>query len=93
MYASVRRYEGLDAETAAETSKLATTGMRPLLASSPGFVSYTVVVGDGSVASVTVFETKEQADASNATAAKWVQENIGDKMPTPQVTAGEAYTA
>jgi hypothetical protein len=91
MYAAIRRYEGLDAQTAAETSKLATTGMRSILASSPGFVSYTVVVGDGSVASVSVFETKEQAEASNAAAAKWVQENLAGKMPAPQVTAGEAY--
>lgn len=90
MYASVRRYEGLDADTARETSELANTGMRAILAGSPGFVSYTVIIGDGSVASVSVFETKEQAEASNTTAAKWVQENLAGKMPAPQVTAGEA---
>lgn len=89
MHASVRRYEGLDAQRAQETSQLANTGMRALLAGSPGFVSYTIVVGDGSVVSVSVFETKEQAEASNAAAAEWVRENLPD-MPTPQVTAGEA---
>jgi hypothetical protein len=81
MYAAIRRYEGLDAQTAAETSKLATTGMRSILASSPGFVSYTVVVGDGSVASVSVFETKEQAEASNAAAASGCRKTSPARCP------------
>src|SRR5439155_946835 len=45
----------------------------------PGFVAYQVTrTGDHTVASVTVFQSAEQAEASNELAAEWVAEELSD---------------
>ena len=42
------------------------------------------------LATITVYETEDAADASTAAAATWVQENIPNLVPSPpRVTAGE----
>jgi heme-degrading monooxygenase HmoA len=45
----------------------------------PGFVSYEVVqTGDRTVAAITTFHEREQAEASNQLAAEWVAEELTD---------------
>jgi hypothetical protein len=45
----------------------------------PGFVSYQVAqTGDRTVASMTVFQDAEQAEASNDLAAQWVADELAD---------------
>ncbi len=45
----------------------------------PGFVSYEVAqTGDRTVASITMFHEREQAEASNRLAAEWVSQELTD---------------
>jgi hypothetical protein len=50
-----------------------------------------VDVGDGVMASTSVFESKEHEEESNEDAAAWVKENVADLLPNPPtITAGHA---
>lgn len=50
----------------------------------PGFRSYSVVRGSGGAfASVSIFETEDQAAASNQVAAQWVSEHVADLFAGP----------
>lgn len=91
MYASIRRYEGIAKETSEEVVRRGHL-FRERLSKLPGFVAYEVVVGENSLASITIFETWVTAVESNAMAARWIQENAaGLPLPEPQVTAGEVW--
>ncbi len=64
MYALIRQYEGLDTKTRETAFGKANTELRPILAKSPGFVSYELIKPDGkddSVTSVSVFKTRTDA--------------------------------
>jgi heme-degrading monooxygenase HmoA len=53
--------------------------MAEAFAQEPGFISYQVArTGDRTVASVTTFREREQAEASNDLAAQWVAEELAD---------------
>jgi heme-degrading monooxygenase HmoA len=48
-------------------------------AQEPGFVAYQVAkTSDHTVASITTFREREQAEASNELASQWVAEELGD---------------
>jgi hypothetical protein len=88
MYATVRHYEGVrDSE---EVAKRVREGFVPLISSIEGFVAYYFVdVGDGVMASTSVFESQEHEEESNEDAAAWVKENVADLLPNPPtITAG-----
>jgi hypothetical protein len=88
MYTVVRRYDGVvDTE---EMVRRATTEFGPKLAERDGFRGYWLVdTGSGVLASITVFETKAQADASTEAAAEWVRDRVLELSPNPpHVTAG-----
>jgi hypothetical protein len=56
-----------------------------------GFIAfYLVDAGDGTVASIGVFEDQAAAAESNKKAADWIKENIAPLIPNPlQITVGE----
>lgn len=88
MYTVIRRYEG--AGDSAAVARRAVEEFAPMLSERPGFQGYWAVdAGDGVLATITVFETEEEADASTPAAAAWVRENLPElaQFP-PQVTAG-----
>ena len=89
MYTVIRRYEGV--RDPDEVTRRATEEFAPMLAERPGFQGYWVVRGGGDVlASITVFETRGEAEDSTKAAAAWVSENLAKLVPNPpQVTAGE----
>jgi long-chain acyl-CoA synthetase len=92
MYASVRRYEVADQDTAQELVRRGYEGLRPILAARAGFVAYELIVGESSFASISVFETWVTAEESNAVAAIWVRQNIPEfELEEPQITAGPVY--
>ena len=63
MYAAVRRYEGIKDD--AEAGRMVGESFVPLLKQVPGFIGYYWIdAGDGVMASLSVFEDKEGADAS-----------------------------
>ncbi|HEY8027913.1 MAG TPA: hypothetical protein VIE38_00235 [Gaiellaceae bacterium] len=88
MYTVIRRYEGLT--DAAEVFKRVTEEFAPKLAERPGFQGYWIVdAGSGVLATISVFDTQEQADDSTRAAADWVGERLAGLMPNaPQITAG-----
>jgi hypothetical protein len=88
MHTVIRRYEGvLDT---AEVARRAVDEFAPRLRERPGFQGYWAVdAGDGVLATISVFETEEEAAATVPAAAAWVQEAVADLIPNPpQVTAG-----
>jgi heme-degrading monooxygenase HmoA len=65
--------------------------LRPILAKSPGFVSYELIkpeAKDDMVASISIFKTRKDAEASNKVAEEWVHKNL-PKMTKPSVVVGE----
>jgi len=91
MYALIRQYNGLDSNTQETATRKANAELRPILAKSPGFVSYELIKPEAKhdvVASISVFETRVDAEASNKTAEEWVRTNL-PSMAKPSVVAGE----
>lgn len=91
MYALIREYDGLDETTRETATKKANLELRPILAKSPGFVSYELIQPEGeaaSVASISVFKTRVDAEASSKVAEDWVHTNL-PSMTKPRKVAGE----
>ena len=88
MHTVIRRYEG--AGDSAEVARRAVEEFGPMLKGRPGFQGYYVVdAGDGVLATISVFDTKEAALETTSAAAAWVQENLPELAANPpQVTAG-----
>jgi hypothetical protein len=89
MYATVRRYEGVtDSE---EAGRRVRESFLPLISQMEGFIAYYWVdAGNGVMLSTSVFETRPEEEASTATAAEFVHENLAELFPSPpQVTDGE----
>ena len=89
MYGVVRRYAhagGLGDALVARQAEVA-----ELLKSVPGFKAYYAVSGaDGSLATVTVCESKAGADESTRRAGEWVRANLpGASVSPPEITEGE----
>jgi hypothetical protein len=91
MYATVRRYEGIDKVRSEEITRKVSDSLLPSLSRLPGFAGYFLIdAGEGVLASVGLFETPEQAHESTRLAATWVRENdLASALPnTPKITAG-----
>jgi hypothetical protein len=90
MHATFRRYEGVDRNRIDELSKKVNETLLPRLSKLPGFGGYYLIEGEGVMSSISVFETKEQADDSTRIASEWVREqNIEALLPNaPMVTSG-----
>jgi hypothetical protein len=93
MYASIRRYDGVDPDSVAEIARRVggEGGFASILSQAPGFIAYYAVdAGDGAVASINLFEDQADAEASNRMAADWVKANLASLLSNPpQTTAGE----
>ena len=89
MYVSIRQYEGLDQMD--EIARRVEEGFVALIGEMPGFVAYYLVdAGDGTGATISVFEDQATAEESNRRAADWVDENIAPLVPSvPQIMVGE----
>lgn len=75
--------------TGDEVIRLAQQGMVPIFRQLPGFWRYTLVrTGAHSGISISIWETKAQADAAVQKAAEWVKGNIADKIVAVQNHVG-----
>ena len=75
MFATIRRYEGVDQSRTAEISKRVDESLMPRLTQLPGFGGYFLMdSGKGIVTSFSMFETSAQADESSRVAAKWLKD-------------------
>ena len=64
-----------------ELAESAKTGMLPKFQNQPGFIRYGLAdLGDKKCLSLSVWETREQAQAAIPVAASWIKENIADRI-------------
>ena len=91
MYATVRRYEGIDKVRSEEITRKVGESLLPSLRELPGFGGYYLIdAGEGVLTSVGLFDTSAQAHESTRLAARWVREQkLEEALPnTPKITAG-----
>jgi heme-degrading monooxygenase HmoA len=91
MYALIRQYNGLDTKTQENATRKANAELRPIIAKSPGFVSFELIKPEDKhdvVASISVFKTRVDAEASSKVAEDWVHTNL-PSVTKPSKLAGE----
>ena len=75
--------------TVEEAAELGRSGMLPIFQAQPGFVRYgLILLDDGNVASVSVWE-RDEAEAANASATTWVAENLADRVELQNTHVGD----
>jgi hypothetical protein len=92
MYATIRRYEGIDQKRTEELTRKVDEALLPRLSEMPGFKSYFLIEADnGVMSSIDFFDTSAHADESTRIAATWVrEEKLDTTLPNPpKVTGGE----
>lgn len=73
-----------------ELTELTKNGMLPIFSKEPGFVEYGVAdLGNRQVCSITIWETREQAERSVNVASAWVSQNIADRVKLVNSHIGE----
>jgi len=90
MHAVVRRYTYTGQGMTELVNELGEE-LRRAMAETPGFQSYSMVVGDGVLATITVCADQAGTEASNRIAASWVRANMPAtiQLSTPETTEGE----
>ena len=91
MYATVRRYEGIDKVRSEEITRKVGDSLLPSLRVLPGFDGYYLIdAGGGVLTSISLFEDASQAHESTRIAARWVREQkLESALPNPPtITAG-----
>lgn len=90
MFAVIRRYNTHE-NSAQKIEQRVREGFVPLLSKLPGFISYDVVRStDGTLLSVSIFESRQAADDSNRLSSDWVHENLASLIRTaPVILSGD----
>src|ERR1041385_4273127 len=91
MYATVRRYEGIDKARSDEITRKVSEDLMPSISKLAGFAGYFLIdAGEGVLTSVGLFETPDQAHESTRLAASWIRSSgLVEALPnTPKITAG-----
>jgi hypothetical protein len=89
MYATQRRYDGIDQSRIDELTTKVNDGLIPKLSTLPGFQGYYLTeAGNGVIKSISFFDTSAHAEDSTRVAAEWTQEqNLQDLVPNaPKVS-------
>ena len=88
MYAEIRKYRSIRKE---EIFAKVKAEFAPMLRSHAGYVAYYVLdEGGDALASISIFETRDEARDSNVLAADWVKNNIASLVEgPPEITEGE----
>ena len=92
MFATIRRYDGVDQNRTIELTGKVNETLVPKLSNLQGFKGYYMIeAGNGIISSLGLFETLEQADESTRLAASWVRdENLDTAFPNaPKITTGK----
>jgi len=89
MFVPVRIYNGVSDFD--EVAKQGRTGLAPRLREQPGFRAYHLVrCDDGSLRSMSCFDTEEQSEAAYGVTRDWVVSNLARLVPnTPTILTGE----
>lgn len=92
MFATIRRYDGVDQSRTGELVQRVNETLVPKLSKLPGFGGYYLIeAGGGVFSSLGLFETREQGVESSNVIATWIRdEKLEALIPNaPKVTTGE----
>ena len=92
MYATIRRYDGVDQNRSAELTRQVSANLVPKLEKLSGFAGYFLVdAGNGTFSSLSLFDTPEQGMESTKIVATWIRdEKLDTVIPNePKITSGE----
>jgi hypothetical protein len=95
MFATIRRYDGVDQNRTVELTGKVNETLVPKLSNLDGFKGYYLIeAGNGIFSSLGLFETSEQADESTKVAATWLRdENLETAFPNPpKITSGKVVS-
>ena len=81
---------GINKGSFQEIADSAKTGMLPKFQGQPGFVRYGLAdLGDKTCMSISVWETRDQAEAAAPVAATWVREHLADSIELRTNSVGD----
>lgn len=82
MYTTARRYQGVTDPQ--EATKRVQESFVPLISAMPGFIEYQWVdLGQGTMISVSVFDSMSNTIDSNQIAVRWASKNLGSVVAQP----------
>ena len=70
-------------------ARRAEEGILPILKSQPGFKAYTVALGNDEILSLSVWETRVDAEAGSEVVGSWVAENMAEDIELKDVRYAE----
>ena len=89
LHTSVRIYQGIDPAVSEQLAQIVADGFLPIMRDSAGFVGYYLLLNDETLTAISLFESPEQAEASNEAAREFVAENMADLLPeAPTIYSG-----
>jgi hypothetical protein len=92
MFATIRRYDGIDQNRTAELTGKVNETLVPQLRKMPGFAGYYLIeAGNGVFSSLGLFETREQGEESTKFVSRWIREEKLDTLipNEPKITSGK----
>jgi hypothetical protein len=92
MFATIRRYDGVDQNRSAELTRKVNQTLVPKLENLSGFAGYWLIEADNGIfSSLSLFETPEQAKESTKIVASWIRDEKLDTMipNEPKLTSGK----
>ena len=91
MFATIRRYDGVDQNRTVELTRKVNETLVPKLEKLSGFAGYYLIeAGNGVFSSLGLFETPEQGKESSNFVATWIRDEKLDTMipNEPKITSG-----
>ena len=92
MFATIRRYDGVDQNRSAELTRKVNETLVPKLEKLSGFAGYYLIEAENGVfSSLSLFETPEQSTESTNLVASWIRdEKLETMIPNePKITTGK----
>jgi len=92
MFATIRRYDGVDQNRTTELTTKVNETLVPKLSTLPGFAGYYLIEAENGVfSSLGLFETAEQGKESSNVVASWIRDEKLDSMipNPPKITSGK----
>ena len=92
MFATIRRYDGVDQNRSPELTRKVNEMLVPKLEKLSGFAGYWLIEADNGVfSSLSLFETPEQSKESTKIVASWIRDEKLDTMipNEPKITSGK----
>ena len=82
-FVSIRHYDGIDPADQSEIGRIASEGFLPIIRQASGFIGYYLAHSGDELVAVSLFDSQEQASASNELAREFVAENMAPLLPNP----------